>query len=53
MAGSEWGSVGLRRACLGLTQLPILCGIYCNNGGSGANVILRNSAGDDGVMGGT
>jgi len=32
-----------------ILQLPVLCGIYCNNGGSGGNVILRNSAGDDGV----
>jgi len=27
---------------------PILCGIYCNNGGSGGDIILRNRVGDDG-----
>ena len=32
-----------------ILQLPILCGIYCNSGGSGGNIILCNSAGDDGV----
>jgi len=32
-----------------ILALPILCGIYCNNGGSGRNIILRNSVGDDGV----
>jgi len=36
-----------------ILQLPIVCGIYCNNGGSGGNVILRNSAGGDGVGWGT
>ena len=30
-----------------------MCGIYCNSGGSGGNVILRNSAGGDGVGWGT
>jgi len=32
-----------------ILQLPILCGVYCNNGGSGGNVIFRNSADGDGV----
>ena len=36
-----------------ILQLPILCGIYFNNGGAGGNVILRNSAGGDGVGWGT
>jgi len=39
-----------------ILQLPILCGMYCNNGGNGGsegNVILRNSAGGDGVGWGT
>jgi len=36
-----------------ILQLPILCGVYCNNGGSGGNVALRNSAGGDGVGWGT
>jgi len=26
-----------------ILQLPMLCGIYCNNEGSGGNVILPNS----------
>ena len=36
-----------------ILQLPILCGVYCNNGESGGNVILRGSAGGDGVGWGT
>jgi len=32
-----------------ILQLPIVCDIYCNNGGSGGNITLCNSAGDDGV----
>jgi len=31
-----------------ILSLPILCAIYCDNGGSGENVTLRNSVGDDG-----
>jgi len=31
--------------------MPTLCGIYCNNGGSVANIILRNCVGDIGVRG--
>jgi len=41
-----------RAAPIGLytiLPLPILCGIYCTNGGSGGNIIVRNSAGDYGV----
>ena len=29
--------------------LPILCGVYCNSGVLGGNVILRNRVGDDGA----
>jgi len=25
-----------------------VCGIYCNDGGSGGSIILRNGVGDDG-----
>ena len=32
-----------------ILSLPILCGVYCNNGESGGNVILRNRVGDDGA----
>jgi len=31
-----------------ILPLPILCGVYCNNGGSGGNNILCNSVSDDG-----
>ena len=27
-------------------SLPILCGTYCNNEGSGGHIILRNSVGE-------
>jgi len=27
--------------------LPILCGIYCNDGVSGGNIVLRNSVCDE------
>ena len=30
-----------------ILSLPILCGIYYNNGGSGGNIILRNRVGDE------
>jgi len=30
-----------------ILSLPIWCGLYINNGGSGGNIILRNSVGDD------
>jgi len=36
-----------------ILQAPILCGIYCNNGGSWGHVVLRNIAGDGGVGWGT
>jgi len=39
----------LRFSLLKILQLPILCGVYCNNGESGCNVILRNSAGGGGL----
>ena len=35
-----------------ILPLPILCGIYCNNGGSEENSILRNRVGDAGGRGG-
>jgi len=41
-----------RVCCVGLytiLPMPIVSGIYCNNGGSGGNILLRNSVGDDGV----
>ena len=28
--------------------LPILCGIHCNNAGSGRNIVLHDSVGGDG-----
>jgi len=34
------------------TTLPspiLLCGVYCNNAGSGENIMLRSSVNDDGV----
>ena len=30
-----------------ILPLPIMCGIYYNNGGSGERIVLRNSMGDD------
>jgi len=47
-----WGTT-LALSLYTILQLPILRGIYCDNGGSGGNVILRNSASDDGVGWGT
>ena len=50
-AGADNCHNGYRRLRVGLyTILPlsILCGISCNNGGSGGSIILRNSAGSDG-----
>ena len=32
-----------------ILPLPILCGIYYNNGGSEGSIVLRNSLGDGGV----
>jgi len=32
-----------------ILPLPILDGVYFNNGGSGGNITLRNSVGDDGM----
>ena len=45
----------LRVGLYTILQLPIVCGVelYFNNGGSVGNIILRNSAGDDGVGWGT
>ena len=39
----------LRFGLYTILPLPILCGVYCNNGGSGEHIILRNSVSDDGV----
>jgi len=30
-----------------ISSMPIVCGIYYNNGGSEGNIILRNRVGDD------
>jgi len=32
-----------------ILPLPKLCGMYCNNGGWGGDIILRNGVDDDGV----
>jgi len=44
-----------RRGGIGVVAWPLhniaitnTCGVYCNNGGSGVNIMLRNSVGDDG-----
>jgi len=41
--------IGSRFGLYTILPLPILCGIYCNNGVSMGNIILRNTVGDDGV----
>jgi len=34
-----------------ILPLPIVCGVYYKNGGSGGNIVLRNRVGDDRVVG--
>ena len=45
--GTERHEERLKLGLYMILSLPILCGIYINNGGSGGNIILRNSVGDD------
>ena len=47
------GSIFLIRVFVGLytiLPLPVVSGIYCNNGGSGGNILLRDIVGDNGVV---
>ena len=47
MAGPS--ALGLGFGVYTILPMPILCGVYCNNGGSGGTIILRNSVSDDGL----
>ena len=43
---AQWGS---EFSLCTILPLPVLYGVYSNNGGSRGNIILRNSVGDDGA----
>ena len=48
MAVSCKGQATMRFGLYPILPFPFLCAVYCNSGGSGGSIILRNSVGDDG-----